>query len=44
MKYLKRQLRLLLLTQIPIWLEYGPCDTAWLACARFLAQLRREAE
>lgn len=42
MKNLKRQLRILLITQISIWLEYGPDDVGWSACSRFLAQLKRE--
>lgn len=42
MKKLKRQLRILLITRISIWIEHEPCGIAWSACSRFLAQLKRE--
>lgn len=42
MKNLKKQLLLLLITQISIWLAYGPDDVGWSACARYLAQLKQE--
>lgn len=41
MKKWKRQLRILLITQISIWLEYGLSDIGWSACCRYLAQLKQ---
>ena len=41
MNKLKRQLRILLATQISIWLENEPSNVGWSACSRFLAQLRQ---
>lgn len=40
----KTQLRLLLISQISIWLEYGLDDVCWSACYRFLLQLKRELD
>lgn len=42
MKKLKRQLRILLITQISIWLEYGLSYVGWSTCSRYLAQLKQE--
>lgn len=42
MKKLKRQMRILLITQISIWLEYGSDNIGQSACSRYLAQLKQE--
>lgn len=41
MKKLERQLRILLITQISIWLKYGLSNVGWSACCRYLAQLKQ---
>ena len=46
MKKLKRHLRILLITRISTWLEYGfeygLSDDVWAACSCYLAQLKQE--